>query len=77
MVTITPKDVRAARAYIHKRGLTASDISPRDLATFAERYGKTLSSALRLVAAIKMGGQGGSQFEKTKEALIDIEEAKA
>jgi len=75
-ITVTPQEVREARSFLHKRGLKTSDVAPRDLATLSKRFSKSLSDALKLVASLKMKGQGGTPYEKTKRTLIEIEEAK-
>ena len=72
MVVITPKEVREARAFIHKRGLTSYDIAPKDFAQAAKRFGKSFSETLKLIASLKMKGQGAHPAEKTISALERI-----
>lgn len=72
-VAPTPKQIREARAYLQNRQLTSADVAPKDFATLSNRWSKSFAETLRLLARLKMGGQGGSPFEETKEALREIE----
>ncbi len=53
-----PKDVRAARAYLYQRGLTADKIPPRRFANAAKELGVTFSELLKLLGRVMSGGQG-------------------
>lgn len=76
-VTVTSKEIREARAYLQKRNLTTSDVSPKDFATLAKRFGKPFSEVLELIAHLQMRGQGEHPAGKTVQAVKEIERAKA
>jgi hypothetical protein len=67
--TIKPKDIREARAFLQKRNLKTSDIAPKTFAQLANRYNKSFYDTLKLLAVLKMGGQGQSPFAQTESAI--------
>ena len=58
MVAPTPEEVRKARAYLQKRGIRTSDISPKDFAKVAVEMQKTFAATLKYIARLKLGYQG-------------------
>lgn len=58
MGSLTPEEVRQARAYLQKQGVRSSDINPRRFAASAKETGKTFRETLNRVAILLSGGQG-------------------
>lgn len=55
MAKITSDDIRAARAFLRKRGIGTSEIPPRTFAVSAREMGKTFSELLRFIARLYQG----------------------
>lgn len=72
-ITVTPKEAREARSFLQRRGLTSRDVPPRDFAKLAKRLNASFTSVLKLVASLKMKGQGEGPFARTTQALERIE----
>lgn len=53
-----PPEIRAARAFLRKRGITSKEIPPRKFANAAKELGKTFAELLRYLMTIRSGGQG-------------------
>lgn len=64
---IRPAEIRAARKAIYKSGLTSADVKPNLLAATSKQMGKGFLELLKLIAQIKMGGQGVGQSPLAKE----------
>lgn len=54
---IKPEEIRAARAYLRRRGVGSAEIPPRRFAAAAKETGKTFSELLRLIARLYQGRQ--------------------
>ena len=55
---LSAKKVRSARAFLRRKGIRTTDISPRDFAAAAEQRGTSFAETLRLVASLQLGTQG-------------------
>lgn len=55
MAKITPDDIRAARAFLRKRGVGTSEIPPRTFAFAAREMKKSFSDLLRFIARLYQG----------------------
>jgi len=73
-VTVTPREIREARAYLQNRGLGTAEVVPKDFASLAKQFGKSFSDTLDLVAYLMAKGQGLHPSDKTVQALIKIGE---
>jgi len=58
----SPKEVRAARAFLFNQGVKAGDIPPRKFANSAKELNMGFRSLLRLISRLYLGGQAQSQF---------------
>ena len=65
--TVTGKEVRQARRFIFKHGLTSHDIPPRLFAITAKKLDKSFTELLSIIAKLRMGGQGVGQSETATE----------
>lgn len=65
----TPKEVRAARSWLYRKGLTVHIVSPRRLAAAAKEMDKSFAAVFKLLAGLYKGTQGQGPFPKTAEAL--------
>lgn len=55
---ISNREVRKARSFLYTRGITAREISPRRFAAAAKELDTSFGELLRMIAQLKMGGQG-------------------
>ena len=62
MAVASPKEVRAARAFLRNQGARSSDIPPRKFANSARELNMGFRDLLRLIARLYSGGQGQQQF---------------
>ena len=53
----TAAEIRAAKSYLNRRGLSSRDISPRKFATTSKRLGIGFSQTLKMLARQLSGGQ--------------------
>lgn len=67
-----PKEVRAARAWLRKRGITTPMISPKRFASAAKELNKSFRETLALLARLYMGGQG-EQLERKELIRKSVE----
>ena len=58
----SPKEVRAARAFLYAQGATASDIPPRKFANSAKELNMGFRELLRMIARLYSAGQNQQQF---------------
>jgi len=58
----SPKEVRAARAFLQRKGVRSSDIPPRRFANSAKELNMGFRKLLRLISRLYSGGQGQQQF---------------
>jgi hypothetical protein len=58
MTETTPKDIRKARAYLHKHGISSKEVPPHLFAATAKKTGKTFSDLLKTIARLMNQGQG-------------------
>jgi hypothetical protein len=61
-VVASPKEVRAARAFLRNQGALSSDIPPRKFANSAKELNMGFRKLLRLIARLYSGGQNQQQF---------------
>lgn len=61
-MSATPREVRAARAFLHKRGARASDVSPRKFANAAKELDIGFAELLAFIGRLYGAGQNQSQF---------------
>lgn len=62
MAVASPKEVRAARAFLQRKGVRSSDIPPRKFANSARELNMGFRQLLRLISRLYSGGQGQQQF---------------
>ena len=62
MVVASPKEVRAARAFLQRKGALSSDIPPRKFANSAKELNMGFRQLLRLIARLYSGGQAQQEF---------------
>lgn len=62
MAAATPKEVRAARAFLFGKGARSADISPRKFANAAKELNIGFQQLLAFIARLYSGGQGQAQF---------------
>lgn len=62
MANALPREVRAARAYLHKKGARAHEIPPRKFANAAKELDIGFDELLQFIARLYSGGQNQSQF---------------
>lgn len=60
-MSISPNQVRSARAAIISKGFNAKEIPPKLLALTAKRLNKPLDDVLQILSFLKMRGQGEGQ----------------
>jgi hypothetical protein len=60
-VVVTGRDARKARDFLFSRGLNNRDIDPKLFATWSKKLGKDFDDLLKIIAAMKMKGQGMGQ----------------
>jgi hypothetical protein len=60
-MSVKPKEVREARAFLQKRGFSTGDIPPRLFASAAKQMNKSFSDLLKEIARLQLGGQGQGQ----------------
>lgn len=58
MTTVTPLEVRQARAYLQKQNISSADIPPNLFAMSAKEMGKSFRETLNFLARLLSGGQG-------------------
>jgi hypothetical protein len=58
----TPREVRAARAFLHKKGARSSDVSPRKFANAAKELNIGFAELLAFIARLYSAGQNQQQF---------------
>lgn len=61
-MSATPREVRAARAFLHKRGVKASQVSPRKFANAAKEQDVGFAELLAFIARLYSAGQNQQQF---------------
>ena len=54
---VAQAEIRAAKSFLERRGLTSSDISPRKFAMAAKELDKGFSETLKILAGELSGGQ--------------------
>lgn len=57
-----PREVRAARAFLHKRGVKAKHVSPRKFADAAKEQDIGFAELLRFISRLYSAGQNQQQF---------------
>jgi len=62
MSAATPPEVRAARAFLIRKGIRPGEISPRKFANSAKELNMSFVKVLRLISRLYSGGQGQQQF---------------
>lgn len=62
MALASPKEIRAARAFLQNRGARSSDIPPRKFANSAKELNMGFRELLRLISRLYSGGQAQQQF---------------
>lgn len=72
--TVSAKEVRAARAFLRRRGIGTKTIPPRKFASAAKEQKLTFTELFQSIARIMMGGQGEGQRRK---AFVASEKEKA
>lgn len=58
---VSPKEIRAARAWLQRRGIPAREVSPKRFASAAKELDKGFRELLQYLARLQMGGQGEKQ----------------
>lgn len=58
----SPKEVRAARAFLYSKGARAGEIPPRRFANAAKELNIGFQQLLAFIARMYAGGQNQSQF---------------
>lgn len=58
----TPKEIRAARAFLIRHGIQPGEIPPRKFANSAKELNMGFRKLLRLISRLYSGGQGQQQF---------------
>ena len=58
----TPREVRAARAYLHKRGVRSKDMSARKFANAAKENNTGFAELLAFIARLYSAGQHSTQY---------------
>lgn len=61
-MSASPREVRAARAYLHKRGARTKDVSPRKFANSAKELNIGFAELLAFIARLYSAGQNQSQY---------------
>ena len=61
----SPKEVRAARAFLQNQGARSSDIPPRKFANSAKELNMGFRDLLRMISRLYSAGQNQSQFRMT------------
>lgn len=56
-LVVTPKEIRQARAYLEKQGISTADINPKHFAASAKETGKSFRDTLNWLARLLSGGQ--------------------
>lgn len=69
MAAPTPKEIRAARSWLYRKGLTVSDFSPRRLAAAAKEMDISFAAVFRKLSELYSGGQGKGPFPETAKLL--------
>ena len=69
MAEITPKMIREARAFLRNRGLTTSDISPREFAKAAKELSKSFLETFKHLARLHNEGQGEVSPKETRRLV--------
>jgi len=54
---VAQAEIRAAKSFLERRGLTSSDISPRKFAMAAKELNKGFAETLKILAGELSGGQ--------------------
>jgi|TARA_R110001583_G_scaffold63883_4_gene186376 hypothetical protein len=54
---VAQAEIRAAKSFLERRGLTSSDISPRKFAMAAKELDKGFAETLKILAGELSGGQ--------------------
>lgn len=75
MTTASRNEIRAARAWLQKRGIGTATVSPRRFANSAKELDKGFSELLSLIARLELGGQG--QQRERQELIRKSVEAEA
>lgn len=60
-IVVTGRDMRKARDFLFSRGLNNRDIDPKMFAMWSRKLGKDFDDLLKIIAVIKMKGQGLGQ----------------
>lgn len=53
----TPAEIRKARAFLRRRGISTSQISPRKFAAASKEQGKSFTELLKFIARLLDGAQ--------------------
>lgn len=67
MAKIKPDDIRAARAFLRKRGIGSSEIPPRKFAISAKEMKKSFSELLAFISRLY---QGRTDEASTRKEVI-------
>lgn len=62
MAVASPKEVRAARAFLQTRDIRSGDIPPRKFANSAKELNMGFRELLRMISRLYSGGQAQSRF---------------
>lgn len=65
----SPKEVRAARAYLRQRKITSKEIPPKKFANAARELNKGFRELLRTIGRMQSGGQ--NQAAQRREAISE------
>lgn len=65
----SPKEVRAARAYLRQRNITSKEIPPKKFANSARELNKGFRELLRTISRMQSGGQ--NQAQQRREAIAE------
>jgi hypothetical protein len=68
MAMLKASDIRMARAFLRKRGIGSSEISPRKFAASSRETGKTFAELLAFIGRLYDGRQ--NQASVNREILI-------
>lgn len=64
MSTLTPAEVRSARAFLRKRGIGSGQVSPRRFAAAAKEKGDSFSELLKFIMRMYQGAQNQSSQQR-------------
>lgn len=72
MSAVTPEEIRQARAYLNKQGITTSQIPPRKFAASSKEMGKSFRETLNFLARLLSGGQNQGPAPRASRAVDQL-----